>query len=592
MKNKDIIDEYINKATWKIKENSNETYSLSGLQSYIAGELLAEDYINKSPVGELHTKKRVHIHDSKFGEFSPYCNGLDIYKLLSMGLINPKGASSRPAKHFDTLMSQMVNMLYISQQEFAGAQAFGNVDTMAAPFIAKDNLDYAQVKQIIQRTVYDINYPLRSSYQTPFINFSFDIICPEYMKNEGVIIGGELQENTYADYQTEMDLFNTAFINVMMEGNMGKPFTFPIPTIAITPDFPWDSLVVDKLFKLTAKFGSPYFSNFLGSGLDSSTTRSMCCRLSLNIADLDKILDNSRRGLWNMGASTGSLAVTTVNLPQLGYRASKQKNPEDFFFKELDYLLEKCYDHHEWKREKCEWALKNGLLPFTMNYLRSFDTYFSTLGTIGCEEMCQNMFNEGIHKHSDFTVKVLEFMSEKGKEFTHRSGHLYNLEEIPAEGLCYSFALHDSQKYPGIYTQGEKDNVYYTNSSHSPVSLNNLSIIDDILIQNKFKPIYTGGTLQHLFIGEAAPNSEGVKDLIRNLCNNTKLPYIAFTKSFAVCEICGLSDDLSGVCPTCGEEIPVFSRVTGYYREISSFNKGKSTEFKDRKQHQVDDFGK
>lgn len=577
-----MIDEYINKTTWKIQENANETFSLSGLSSFIAGKILEEDYIEKSPIGRYHKKRWIHIHDAKFGELSAYCNGLDLNGLLTTGLINPTGASSHPAKHFDSLMSQMVNMLYISQQEFAGAQAFSNVDTAVSPFIANDKLNYDQVKQIVQRTVYDINYPLRSSYQTPFINFSFDLKPPGYMKDEYAIIGGKMLNSTYSDFQDEIDLFNTAFLDVMMEGNLGKPFTFPIPTYAITKDFDWNSPVVDKLFQLTAKFGLPYFSNYIGGGLDPNSTKSMCCRLSLSMNDLDDMIDSGRRGLWDIGASTGSIAVTTINFPRLGYLARISASPIEYFYNNLESLVEACYDHHEWKRTRVEWALENGLMPFTAGYIPNFNTYFSTIGTIGMNEMCMNMFNQPINKHVRFVKEVLTYLVNKCKEFTHRSGHLYNLEEIPAEGLCYNFAKYDKDYYPNIYMQGKDDSVYYTNSSHSSVD-SDLSPVENILVQNEFKSVYSGGTLHHLFMGEAYPNSEGVKELIRNICSNSKIPYIAFTKTYAICEFCGMIDDLSGICPHCKNETEVFSRVTGYYRSTKTWNKGKQAEFRDRK---------
>lgn len=586
---KNMINEYVGKSTWRIKENANETYSLSGLSSYISGRILEKDYVNKSPIGEYHKKKWIHIHDAKFGELSSYCNGLDLNKLLTMGLINPSGASSRPAKHFDSLMSQMVNMLYISQQEFAGAQAFSNVDTAVAPFIAKDKLNYDQVKQIIQRTIYDINYPLRSGYQTPFINFSFDLKPPNYMKDEYAVIGGELTDSTYSEFQDEIDVFNMAFLDVMMEGNLGRPFTFPIPTYSITKDFDWDSPVTDRLFQLTAKFGLPYFSNYISGNLDPDSTKSMCCRLSLSMSDLDNVVDNNRHGLWDIGASTGSIAVTTINFPRLGYLAGLSENPIEYFYDALETLLEKCYEHHEWKRSRVEWALENGLMPFTAGYISSFKTYFSTIGTIGMNEMCMNMFHRPIYEYVDFVKGILIYLNDKCKEFTRRSNHLYNLEEIPAEGLSYNFAKYDKIHYPNIYTQGKYDGVYYTNSSHCAVDAD-LSPIENILTQSKFKSIYSGGTLHHLFMGEAYPASDGIKDLIRNICYNFEIPYLAFTKSYAICEVDGMVDDLSGTCPICGGETEVFSRVTGYYRSTKSWNAGKKSEFRDRKQLEMSDF--
>jgi len=572
----ELISQYVTKASWDVKENSNENFSLSGLQSYIAGKLLAEDYINKSPIGDLHKIKTVHIHDSKFGEYAPYCNGLDINKLLTMGLINPVGASSRPAKHFDTIMSQAVNMLYISQAEFAGAQAFSDFDSSMAPFIKEDGLNYAQVKQIIQRSVYDINYPLRSSYQTPFINWTFNIIVPEYMKDQACIVGGKALDYTYGDCQKEVDMFNLCFLEVMMEGNLGKPFTFPIPTYVIDENFPWESEVVNRIFDLTVKFGLPYFSNMIGTGFDSSTTKSMCCRLSLDVSSL---VEGRKGGWWDLGANTGSIAVTTINLPQLGY-LYRNKSDEELMDR-LDYLLERSYIHHEWKRERIEAGFKNGLMPFTACYMQNFDTYFSTIGVVGMNEMCLNMFGLPIEKCMDFVGTILKTIRAKCDEFTKRSGHLYNLEEIPAEGISHSMALYDKENHPDLITQGSDENIYYTNSSHCAVNTG-ISIIDNLSVQNEFKQIYSGGTLFHLFMGEAMPSRDGVKELIQNLCKNSQIPYLAFTKSYAICEICGQTDDLSGVCPTCGEDTDVFSRVTGYYRPIKSYNAGKSQEFKDR----------
>ena len=578
------IEEYVHKNTWKIKENSNENYSLSGLQSYIAGGILSKDYINQSPLKDLHLNNKIHIHDAKYGVYAPYCNGLNLNSLLTQGLINPVGASSQPAKHFDTIMSQMVNMLYIAQVEFAGAQAFSDVDSSLAPFIREDGLDYDDIKQVVQRTVYDINYPLRSSYQTPFINFTFNVIVPQYMKDQAAIMGGKSLDTTYGDYQKESDLLNMAFLDVMMEGNLGKPFTFPIPTYVVGPDFPWESPVVDRIFDLTCKFGLPYFANYCGTKRDASVCKSMCCRLSLDLSSMV----SSAGGWWDIGANTGSIAVTTINLPLLGYQSKGSKSA---FYDDLDYYLQKCYEHHEWKRTKVEEGFKIGLMPFTAEYMENFDTYFSTIGTIGMNEMCQNMFGKDINECEDFVIDVLKFMSEKCKEFSEKSGHLYNLEEIPAEGICYSMALHDKENYSDCYTQGLEEDVYYTNSSHTPVN-SDLGPIENIILQNKFKQIYTGGTLYHLFVGEAAPDRDGVKELIKNLCENTQLPYVAFTKSYAICEKCGMTDDLSEICPKCGGDTDVYSRVTGFYRPIKSYNRGKLAEFKDRKHLNVKEFRK
>ena len=595
-----LIEEYINNGTKN--ENANENYSNSGLQSHIAGKILGDDYIGASPLKELHENRVVHIHDARGGRFLPYCCGNSLSKLLTIGLANPAGSSSKPAKHFDTAMSHIGNMLAISQQEFSGAQAFSDVDTYISPFIRYDGLDYSAVKQAWQQVIYDLNFPRREGYQTIFANLSFDVVCPDHMKDEYVICGGELQRDTYSDFQDEMDMCNMAFLDVMMEGDRyGKPFSFPIPTYYVEETTDWDSPVVNRIFDLAAKFGLPYFSNSIGTGNNASDVRSMCCRLSLDMNEIKSIFDSSSRGIWDIGDSTGSIAVTTINMAQVGYHCRHISTGNTTIFDKYDdkkkeavikmldnYILPPIKDHHVWKRECVDWGLKGGLLPFTRNYLSNFNTYFSTVCVVGVNECCLNLFGRPIYECADFVVEVLTHIRKVLREFCEETGFLWNLEEAPAEGISYSLAKWDREHYPDCCVQGDGDGVYYTNSSHVAVG-SGISIFDEIRCQEKFKEIYNGGTLQHLFIGEGNPSPGGVKDLIRNICTNTKRPYIAFTKSYAICNRCGMTDDLSGLCPKCGNVTDVFSRVTGYYRPVRKYNEGKKAEFRDRKQHSVKD---
>ena len=581
--NKKLIEEYVKKGSLQ-NENANAGFSLSGLKSHVAHEILKEDQLNKSPAGKYHKSGYLYLHDLSGGEYSPYCYGSDLANLLMEGIKNPTGGSSNPAKHFDVAIDHVVNYFYISQNEWEGAQAFSNFDTLFAPFIYYDNLNYDQVKQGMQRMVYNLSYPLRASYQSVFSNLSFDLKCPEHMKNEPAIIGGIPQERSLSEFRREMDMLNMAFLEVMLEGDKdGRPHTFPISTYSITPDFDWDSDVTNRLFELTAKFGLPYFMNYCGSGLDPSTVRSMCCRLSM---DLNEIIDTSKGGLWNSGINTGSLGVVTINLPLLGYFTKQYefRYYEDIvktFYNQLDTLLDAAKEHLIWKREKINEGFEMGLMPFTRSYLKDFSTFFSTIGIIGMNECCINMFGKPIYECRDFVNDVLKHINLKTKEFTKETGYPWNLEQSPAEGSSHKLAIADKKRYPDIYVNGSEDNYYYTNSSHINVA-DGLGLGESLRIQQEFNKKYTGGTLFHIFAGEGAPDAMGVKDLIKNICIKSSIPYLAFTKAYAICEKCGMTDDITGICPTCNSNTDVYDRVTGYYRPVKSFNKGKLEEFKNR----------
>lgn len=579
-----IIDSYIHKLSLQ-NENANAGYSLSGLKSEIAHSFLSKELLKNSPAGVYHKKGYLYIHDLSGGSYSPYCYGSDLLSLLMKGIINPTGGSSNPAKHFDVVIDHIVNYFYTSQNEWEGAQAFSNFDTLIAPFIYYDNLTYKEVKQGMQRMVYNLSYPLRASYQSVFSNLSFDLKCPDHMKNEPAIIGGQPQERSLKEFQREMDMLNLSFLEVMLEGDKdGRPHTFPISTYSITPNFDWDSPVTDRLFELTAKFGLPYFMNYCGSGLDPSTVRSMCCRLSM---DLNEIIDTSKGGLWNSGINTGSLGVVTINLPLLGYLSSTeyQVNHKYYliqFYNQLDTLLDAAKNHLIYKREKINEGFEMGLMPFTRSYLKDFSTFFSTIGIIGMHECCMNLFNKPIYECTEFVEDVLKHLNEKTKEFTKETGYPWNLEQSPAEGASYKMAMLDKRNYPDIYVSGSQGNYYYTNSSHINVA-DGLGLGESLRIQQEFNKHYTGGTLFHIFAGEGSPDLRGVKDLIRNICNNTSVPYIAFTKAYAICSYCGLIDDLSGKCPKCQSITDVYDRVTGYYQPVRKYNDGKKEEFKNRK---------
>ena len=459
-----------------------------------------------------------------------------------------------------------------------------NFDTYLAPFIKKDNLDYNNVKQSLQRMVFNLSYPLRAAFQTPFSNLSLDLKPPNHIKNEAAVIGGEAQEFTYGKCQKEMDMINLALLDVMIEGDRdGNPHTFPILTYSITEDFDWDSEVSNRIFELTAKFGTPYFSNYLGSGLDPKDSRSMCCRLRL---DISEVMEQQKAGgLWNTGISTGSTAVVTINMSRIGYLCTGN---EKCYFKRLNNLLEVAKQHLEYKREKINKGFELGLMPFTREYLKDFSSHFSTIGIVGMNESCLNMFGKPIYKCQDFVEKVLKHIKQKTKEFAKETGHLYNLEQTPAESASYSLAKIDKEKYPDIITQGEGSGIFYTNSSHNYVG-DELSLGRSLKCQERFNQYYTGGTLFHIWAGESSPSPEGVKDLIRNICLNTSLPYIAFTKAYSICPNCGISGDLSGICPKCNGITNVYDRVTGYYRPVTKFNKGKQAEFIRRKRFNLKD---
>lgn len=577
--NNKIINEYIERTTWRIKENANASYSMSGLKSYIASTILARHALEKLPaeIRKAHLEGAIHIHDLE-NPYSPYCYGADLQQLMMEGLKNPVGSNSVPAKHLDSMVDHMVNYLYISQNEFNGAQAFSNVDTLLAPFAMGE--EYEFIKQCIQRLVYNISYPLRSSFQTPFINFSFDLIVPEHLENEPVIIGGKTRKLftgdliVYGDLQEEVDLINKAFLEVLLEGDSkGNPFTFPIPTYGITKEvLKKDDEVMDLLWKVTAKYGLPNFMNYISTGASPDEVRAMCCRLNLRIDEL------KARGLWNMGNKTGSLGVVTINLNYCG------KDGESKFFDNVDEMYDLAVKQLLLKRENIYDSFRRGLLPFTACYLPQddpFRTFFLTIGVVGMNEACLNMFGNSIEFCQDFVVKLLKHLNKRVKETSEETGILFNLEETPAEGCSYRLARLDKKR--GLPTQGV-DNPYLTNSTHCPVN----TIFDwsaVIGIQEKFKKWYTGGTIMHCFVGDEL-NPEIVREYVKSMAEDSVIPYYNLTPTYSVCQTHGYIPGKVELCPKCHEPTYIYSRVVGYYRPIFKWNAGKQEEFKERKMYQ------
>lgn len=568
------IEEYINQVTWRIQENANTNFSLSGLKSYLASTFLARDAIGHMPraAGQYHINGAIHVHDLDGGQFSPYCLGADLLKVLQIGIKTP-GAISKPAKHFDVLVDHLVNMTYMYTQEWNGAIAWRDFDILAAPFVAYDNLSYDQVKQNMQRLIFNLSYPLRAAYQNPFTNITFALKPPSYYKNMNVIVGGKVQDEKYSYFQDEINMINLAFCDIMIEGDeLGRPHTFPLPTYNITEDFDWDSNVADKIFEMTAKYGLPYFSNYLGNETYKvSDSVSMCCRLRLNTKEINKVTG----GIWNYGSNTGSLAITTINLSQIGH-LSKDDNQ---FYQRLDRILEACKEYLLWKKERIKWGFEHGLMPVSYEYIHTLDTFFLTIGIIAMNEACINLHQKNIVEDEIFAEQVTKYISDKTFQFQRETGHLFNFEATPGEGASYRLAKIDRKRFPDIFTQGTNETPYYTGSNMIPA--NHPFQLDFIDHQQKMQKYFTGGSILHMYFGEPA-TAGAVKNIIKGMCTSTILPYISYSPIYSICSKHGIHYKMDGICPTCGEQGEVYSRVVGYYRPVSKWNVGKQQEFRDR----------
>ena len=590
----DLIDKYLGNLDWKVNENSNMGYSLQGLNNYISAEITKTYWLDKiytSKIGKAHKEGDLHIHDLNL--LSVYCVGWDLTDLLQEGFTGVAGkVASKPAKHFRSALGQVVNFFYTLQGEAAGAQAFSDFDTLLAPFIRADKLSYEEVKQAIQEFVFNVNVPTRVGFQTPFTNITLDLECPKHMADNPVIIGGEMQDTTYGEYQEEINMLNKALLEVLSEGDAnGRVFTFPIPTVNITKDFNWDNPVIESLWEASAKYGIPYFSNFINSDMDPEDARSMCCRLRID----NRQLEYRGGGLFGSNPMTGSVGVVTINLPRL---ALKSKNEKEFF-KGLAELMDMAKDSLETKRKVLERLTDANLYPYTKFYLRNikqrFNQYwknhFSTIGLIGTNEAALNLLGVdiGTEKGKAFAEKTLDFMRDRLVEYQKETGNNYNLEATPAEGTTYRLAQLDKASFPdrAHFANGIGAEVkcpFYTNSSHLPVNYTD-DLFELMDLQDNLQTKYTGGTVIHFFLGERMDDPQTLKKLVKTICENYKLPYFTFSPSFSICKNHGYIVGEHPECPNCGESTEVYSRVVGFLRPVSQWNKGKQAEFEMREHY-------
>ena len=590
----DLIDKYLENLDWKVNENSNMGYSLQGLNNYVSAEITKTYWLDKiytSKIGQAHKEGDLHIHDLNL--LSVYCVGWDLTDLLQEGFTGVAGkVASKPAKHFRSALGQVVNFFYTLQGEAAGAQAFSDFDTLLAPFIRADKLSYKEVKQAIQEFVFNVNVPTRVGFQTPFTNITLDLECPKHMADNPVIIGGEMQDTTYGEYQEEMNMLNKALLEVLSEGDAnGRVFTFPIPTVNITKDFNWDNPVIESLWEASAKYGIPYFSNFINSDMDPEDARSMCCRLRID----NRQLEYRGGGLFGSNPMTGSVGVVTINLPRL---ALKSKNEKEFF-KGLAELMDMAKDSLETKRKVLERLTDANLYPYTKFYLRNikqrFNQYwknhFSTIGLIGTNEAALNLLGVdiGTEKGKAFAEKTLDFMRDRLVEYQKETGNNYNLEATPAEGTTYRLAQLDKASFPdrAHFANGIGAEVkcpFYTNSSHLPVNYTD-DLFELMDLQDNLQTKYTGGTVIHFFLGERMDDPQTLKKLVKTICENYKLPYFTFSPSFSICKSHGYIVGEHPECPKCGEATEVYSRVVGFLRPVSQWNKGKQAEFEMREHY-------
>ncbi len=594
--NIDLVEHYIQKLDWKIKENSNMCYSLQGLNNYISSDVTTEYWLNRIYPPELrnaHKNGDLHIHDLSL--LSIYCVGWDLKDLLMQGFTGVEGkVESAPPKHLRSALGQIINFFYTLQGEAAGAQAISNFDTLLAPFVRFDRLDYNNVKQAMQEFVFNINIPTRVGFQTPFTNITMDLCVPPILKDQSVIIGGIERKETYGEFQQEMDVINRAFAEVMMEGDAkGRVFTFPIPTYNITSDFDWDNPTLEMIWKMTGKYGIPYFSNFVNSDLSPEDARSMCCRLRLDNRELLK----RGGGLFGANPLTGSIGVVTINLPRIGYLS---KNEQDFFdrLKKLAHLAKESLII---KRKVLERFTDQNLYPYSKFYLREIKSgtglywknHFSTIGILGMNEACLNFLGEDITSEPGqaFSLKVMDFLRDEISEIQEETGEIFNLEATPGEGTSYRFAVIDKDEFPDIICANEADYQkgaapYYTNSTQLPVNYTD-DIFKTLLLQDNLQSKYTGGTVLHIFLGELVSDIEAIKGIIRKIATQFRLPYFTLTPTFSVCPSHGYLNGKQENCSICSQETEIYSRVVGYLRPVKQWNKGKQSEFSIRKSFKV-----
>lgn len=591
-----LVEHYIGKLDWKVKENSNMSYSLQGLNNYISSDVTAEYWLNRiypPEIRDVHKKGDIHIHDLSL--LSVYCVGWDLEDLLKNGFKGVEGkVESAAPKHLRSALGQIVNFFYTLQGEAAGAQAISNFDTLLAPFVRYDRLSYDEVKQALQEFVFNINIPTRVGFQTPFTNITLDLYVPSILKDHPIIIGGVEHEETYSDFQGEMDMINRAFAKVMMEGDAkGRVFTFPIPTYNITADFDWDNPNLDLIWKMTGKYGTPYFSNFVNSDMTPEDARSMCCRLRLDNRELLK----RGGGLFGANPLTGSIGVVTVNLPRIGYLA----NDEGDFFAILREKIHLAVESLSIKRKVLEKFTDNNLYPYSKFYLREikdatgvfWKNHFSTIGIIGMNEACMNFLGQNIASKTGqkFALKVMDYIRGIISQVQEETGNMFNLEATPAEGTSYRLALIDKKLYPEIQCANENDYrkgaaPFYTNSTHLPVNYSD-DIFETLALQDELQCKYTGGTVLHIFLGEQVSDIEAIKSVIRKIAGNYRLPYFTLTPTFSVCPQHGYLSGEQETCSHCNRKTEVYSRVVGYLRPVEQWNDGKQAEFGQRRTFRV-----
>ena len=581
-----MIQEYVNVEDWKVNENSNMSYSLQGLNNHIIAAATSKYWLQKvysEEIREAHESGDIHIHD--LGLLAPYCCGWDLGDLLTNGFGGVSGKmESAPPKHFRTALGQIVNFFYTLQGEAAGAQAFANFDTYLAPFIYYDNLEYDEVKQAMQEFVFNINVPTRVGLQTPFVKITMDIVAPATtLGNEPVIIGGKRIDKTYKEFQKEMDMLNIAFCDVMMAGDAkGRIFSFPIPTYNITKEFLWDSPVVEKVLQMTAKYGIPYFANFINSDMSPDDVRSMCCRLRLDNRELRK----RGGGLFGANPLTGSIGVVTLNMPRIGYLSKSKKE----FFERVEALMNLAKDSLLIKRKVLEQMINIGLYPYAKYYLRNvyerfgeyWKNHFNTIGLIGMNEAIMNFMGTTIadEKGHAFACEVLDFMRKRLIEYQEETGDMFNLEATPGEGTTYRLARLDRSRYSDIICSGENE-PFYTNSTQLPVDYTD-DVFEALDLQEELQTKYTGGTVFHCFVGERIDNIDACRKLLQRVTEKYRLPYFTITPTFSICNDHGYFAGEYAKCPNCGRETEIWSRIVGYYRPVRNWNKGKQSEFKDR----------
>ena len=583
---KDLVDNYLRINDWRVKENSTVTYSVGGLILSNSGAITANYWLSEiydNEIAEAHRSAAIHIHDLSM--LTGYCAGWSLKQLIKEGLGGVPGKiTSSPAGHLSTLCNQMVNFLGIMQNEWAGAQAFSSFDTYLAPFVRIDNLSQKEVKQCIQSFIYGVNTPSRWGTQAPFSNITLDWTCPKDLENLPAIIGGKEMDFTYGECQKEMDMVNKAFIEIMIEGDAnGRGFQYPIPTYSITRDFDWSETENNRLlFEMTAKYGTPYFSNYINSDMEPSDVRSMCCRLRLDLRELRK----KSGGFFGSGESTGSIGVVTINMPRLGYEAADEKE----FYEKLDHLMDIAARSLKTKRTVITKLLEGGLYPYTKRYLGTFSNHFSTIGLVGMNEAALNarwLKKDLTHPEAQkFAQDVLNHMRERLSDYQEQYGDLYNLEATPAESTTYRFAKHDKEQYPDIITANMNGTPYYTNSSHLPVGYSE-DIFSALDVQDELQTLYTSGTVFHAFLGEKLPDWKAAANLVRKIAENYKLPYYTMSPTYSVCKDHGYLTGEQHTCPHCGQKTEVYSRITGYYRPVQNWNDGKAQEFKDRKVYDI-----